>query len=65
MNRATRKLLRACVRLVERDVAELADAVVQIDERESQHWRRLDERLAEIEAVLAIARLPKDGYSRD
>lgn len=58
MNRATGKLLRACVRLVERDVAELTDAVVQIDEREARNHKRAMDAYAELhERITRIAQL--------
>lgn len=38
MKAATAKLLRAVIRLVEDDVRELADTVVEIDEREAAHF---------------------------
>lgn len=52
MKRQTRKLIRAVVRLVDDDVVALADAVVEIDEREAGHSASMRERLDAIEVEL-------------
>lgn len=68
-----RRVLRAVVRLLERDIRDIADQVVEIDHREAEHWQRiavsthateeavtdLDQRLARAEAT--IAALVYDG----
>lgn len=62
MKRHTRDVIRSLVRLVDRDVTELRDAVVEVDERTSASVRRLDARVAELEAYLLA--FDHDPHSR-
>lgn len=63
------RLLRGVIRLIEDDVRELADCMVEIDERESHHAHAFDARLSRLEAFasLRVGVLPEldhDSYSR-
>lgn len=61
MKAETARLLRAVLRLVEDDVRELADCVVEIDEREADHYAyavKLGERVTELEFRLMRAGAP-------
>lgn len=56
MKREVAGLLRAVLRLVEEDVRELAEAVVEIDEREADHWQELVKCRADLADLAALVR---------
>lgn len=51
MKRETARLLRGVLRLIEADVREIADSVVEIDEREAAHYGHLESRVRLLEDV--------------
>lgn len=66
MRNETARLLRAVLRLVENDVAELQDTVVQIDEREAAHYGELRKLQADVDLLArSMSRqfLLLEGYS--
>jgi hypothetical protein len=54
VKRETARLLRAVLRLIEDDVRDISDAVVEIDQREAEHYRDHSERLTVLEHRLAV-----------
>lgn len=53
VKRPVRELLEALVRIVDNDLDELRGNIVHVDELHAARWRKLDARVAELEAALA------------
>lgn len=66
MRNETARLLRAVLQLVEKDVRELADTMVEIDEREAAHFAELQRLRSDVDMLARYfnaARPASFGYS--
>ena len=56
MKRSTARLLRGVLRLMEDDLRDVADSVVEVDEREAKHYGELRQLALRVDALALLAR---------